>query len=470
MCTSQLIHLFVTTLDGKHRFFITYVYAFNDMEGRKVLWTDLKRIATNEAWVILGDFNEILSKEERIGKKVKYNEATEFIDCVHCCQLEDIKFRGSYFTWSNKRQGNERIWSKIDRVLANRKWMDDFSNAQVAFMVEGLFDHTPLLSQFIPNSRGKSPFKYFRMWSSHPRFLEIVTNLKASAIGTKMFQLVYKLRMLKAELKELNRREFSNIQEATNQAKEDLVEIQMKIQADPLQDGLLEQEMAARKKYSLLLKGLSSFLQQKSKVTWIKEGDENSAIFHASIRERRRQNSILSIEDQQGIRVEDQNKITEAFLSFYYQLLGSKMEQRRQVMQSIMKQGPLVTQQQAERLMKEYTKEDVKKAIFEIPGIKAPGPDGERGLHCGDPMSPLLFVLGMEYLSRIMSRIGSKPEFQYHDRCKELKMNHLMFADDVILFCHGDFQSIHLMLQGLKLFLDFVVATEPDKSAFTVVA
>ncbi|XP_060974657.1 uncharacterized protein LOC115696494 [Cannabis sativa] len=248
---------------------------------------DLKRIATNEAWVILGDFNEIVSKEERIGKKVKYSEATDFIECVNCCQLEDIKFRGSYFTWSNKRQGNERIWSKIDRVLANKKWMDLYPNAEAVFMVEGLFDHTPVIVSIYPEiRRGKSPFKYFRMWSSHPQFSEIVTRIwKSSVAGAKMFQLVYKLRMLKAELKELNRKEFSNIQEATTQAKEDLVVIQTKIQADPLQHGLLEQEMATRNKYSLLLKGLSSFLQQKSKVNWIKEGDENSAIFHASIRD-----------------------------------------------------------------------------------------------------------------------------------------------------------------------------------------
>ncbi|KAF4356528.1 hypothetical protein G4B88_001076 [Cannabis sativa] len=68
----------------------------------------------------------------------------------------------------------------------------------------------------------------------------------------------------------------------------------------------------------------------KSKINWIKDGDENSASFHASIRERRKQNRILSIEDNQGTRVEDPTQITEAFLSFYYQLLGSQMENRRE--------------------------------------------------------------------------------------------------------------------------------------------
>ena len=51
-------------------------------------------------------------------------------------------------------------------------------------------------------------------------------------------------------------------------------------------------------------------------------------------------------------------------------------------------------------------------------------------------MSPYLFILCIEYLSRLLSERTAK-DFNYHAKCAALRITHLAFADD-LMFCKGD--------------------------------
>lgn len=65
-------------------------------------------------------------------------------------------------------------------------------------------------------------------------------------------------------------------------------------------------------------------------------------------------------------------------------------------------------------------------------------------------MSPYLFVIAMEYFSRMM---GAKNKaFKFHPKCHRIGINHICFADDLMVFCRGDISSTKLISETLEDF------------------
>jgi len=63
-----------------------------------------------------------------------------------------------------------------------------------------------------------------------------------------------------------------------------------------------------------------------------------------------------------------------------------------------------------------------------------------RGLRQGDPLSPFLFVIVMEALSRMLSatiNAGFLSCFFVGSRHSSVNISHLLFADDTLVFLWG---------------------------------
>ncbi|GKD54771.1 RNA-directed DNA polymerase, eukaryota, reverse transcriptase zinc-binding domain protein [Tanacetum coccineum] len=78
---------------------------------------------------------------------------------------------------------------------------------------------------------------------------------------------------------------------------------------------------------------------------------------------------------------------------------------------------------------------------------------GGRGLRQGDPMSPYLFTMVMEFFTLVMEKnVKNNPEFNYHFGCKDLKITHISFVDDLMMFCHGDSVSVKVIKDSIEEF------------------
>ncbi|KAL2923190.1 Retrovirus-related Pol polyprotein from type-1 retrotransposable element R2 [Bienertia sinuspersici] len=82
----------------------------------------------------------------------------------------------------------------------------------------------------------------------------------------------------------------------------------------------------------------------------------------------------------------------------------------------------------------------------------------KRGLRQGDPFSLLLFTLCMEYCFRVLKKkVSLLSGFKFHLRCRALKLNHLAFVDDILIFTKDFYICMRLrdierfrMLSGYK--------------------
>lgn len=137
--------------DGIKSWRFTRFYGNPRLSERSQSWELLKKLSKVDdmPWLDGGDFNEILSVEDkRGGAPQSCGALIAFQACLDGCDLTDLKWRGNRFTWSNRQTSTARIEERLDRFRVNGAWLSQFDVFQVNHMLTIGFDHAIIKMQF----------------------------------------------------------------------------------------------------------------------------------------------------------------------------------------------------------------------------------------------------------------------------------------------------------------------------------
>nr|GEW46208.1 hypothetical protein [Tanacetum cinerariifolium] len=162
----------------------------------------------------------------------------DFKDCVTDIEVIDVTSSRIHYTWNQKPKGGGGVLKKLDRIMANMKFINTFPGD-----------------------------------------------------GHNMFKVVSKLKILKKTLRKLLHDQ-GNIHERVNKLRLELDTVQKTLDSNPADPILREKACAYVQAFNETKLDEERFLKQKDKMEWLDAGDSNSAYFHKSIKSRNQRSRI----------------------------------------------------------------------------------------------------------------------------------------------------------------------------------
>ncbi|KAL0293825.1 UNVERIFIED_CONTAM: hypothetical protein Scaly_3134600 [Sesamum calycinum] len=473
----QLLHVRLESNKWPKPLFVTAVYAKCDTVERRELW-DAPRAASVGAspWIVGGDFNTVLSPDERSGGAAPSGiTMSDFHDAIADCALVDAGYVGSPYTWYSRR-----LRQRLDRVLISSCWMTIFPKMQVAHLELSQSDHRGLLVEAeCTVGRKVSSFHFQHMWTTHSEFLGVV-----------------------------RRKELA----VPDAAERGLKEADEAYDQDPCDRTLVERNRCSAELVRVLAQE-EAFWRQKAGIRWAKDGERNTRYFHSLVQKQRfgaASNSRAGIPGGDGwpgwvwgslfsylleIIAED---VFGAVTEFFH---GEKMPKGFTAIAISLipktasptcwsEYRPIslcnVTNKICMKLMTIRLGHVLPKAYDRVSwsslsSLAAKGfpttldwlganaishcwfsvlVNGEHagffhsthGLRQGDPLSPALFVLAADYLSRGLERLFAARPTMFYQAPGLIWVSHLAYADDLMIFTTTCRENMELLRDFLRAY------------------
>eukprot|EP00267_Zea_mays_P032771 XP_008666548.1 uncharacterized protein LOC103645237 [Zea mays] len=162
-CTSNIISALIQSNCVPSEWWITVVYG-PQLDAHKLEFLhELRQLGSisTEKWLIIGDFNLIISAEDKSNNNLNKRLMGAFRSVLNDLELKELPLRGRRFTWTNSR-----THTRIDRAFCSNDWDLMFPSCSVQALSSLVSDHCPL---FLSGDTLRRPYKGFCFESFWPK-------------------------------------------------------------------------------------------------------------------------------------------------------------------------------------------------------------------------------------------------------------------------------------------------------------
>ncbi|MFS7999333.1 putative RNA-directed DNA polymerase [Helianthus anomalus] len=349
------------------------VYAPNDAISRRGVWMEIMgfRNSLQGLWVMMGDFNDVRDESERMNSEFVEANARAFNDFIIAAGLVEYNMGGGNFTYISD---NGKKLSKLDRFLVCLGFRENWPNASVVALAREVSDHRPIVLSTVQSDFGHIPFRFFNSWFEFPGFPEFVLrNCGAFQFaGPGDLALAIKFRWLKDKIKSWLKLEKERRDGIYGGKKRRLEFIENMAEERILEEDELAERAECRNYVAEFERIKQLDLRQKSRSKWAIDGDENTAFFHHIV------NSNISSNRLNGLLIDgvwntNPLAIKEVLYEFFHHQFSEPMPIRPELLCSNI---ATISDHEVTLLENPFSVEEIKEAVWECEGERAPGPDG----------------------------------------------------------------------------------------------
>lgn len=295
------------------------------------------------------------------------------------CGLHELESRGPMCTWHNGQEAENFTMEKLDRVVANYEWLARFPKVEVSINAAVFSYHLPISISVYGDMNLRRQGQGFRneaKWAKNQECKAVIKKIwqvKGNSHGT-WGSVNGKLTATRKGLKEWQKMHARHVGQKLQKLSSDLLTAQAS--SDASVNSLfhrLRAELAQTQTED------DMYWRQRAKEDWLRFGDQNSRYFHACASQKKKSSMLMYITDTQGRKWETQTSIGDAFVRYFQELFTARGP--RNLEPILEHKDAQVTQAINDSLLKEFTVDEVGRALMQMDPLKAPGRMG----------SPLVF-------------------------------------------------------------------------------